>query len=356
MRKTPLYPVHKSLKAKFVEFAGFQMPIQFSSILDEAKTVRQKVGIFDVSHMGRIFVEGPDAEKFLNYLTTNNVEKLEPFDVQYSLILNPRGGVIDDITVYKFSNHRFMLCVNAANKEEVLNHLNQYKEKFNVEITDKSEELIQFALQGPEASRLLEKYIPEVSKLKYYTFLSDGGLIVSRTGYTGEDGFEVYIPAAEGIELYKKLIADGAKPCGLGARDVLRIEAGYPLYGHELSAERDPREANLSKFIDLNKDFVGKEALLEREPKYRLRGLVLSKRQIARQGDKVFIGETPIGEISSGTYSPNLGKSIALCFLQRDNLPKEGQTVEVEIRGKRIPATVVKPRFINNIPKEIFKS
>jgi aminomethyltransferase len=354
MKRTPLYEINKKLGARFVDFAGWKMPIQFTSILEEAKTVRQSAGVFDVSHMGRLFIEGERVEEFLNYVTSNNVSKMENGDVQYSLILNEKGGTVDDITVYKFSDTKFMLCVNAANLEKDKEHLNKYN-SFGVSIEDKSPELVQIALQGPKAVEILKKYYPGVEKLKYYTFTTFGDTIVSRTGYTGEDGFEIYIPVKEGIELYKKLVKE-AKPCGLGARDILRIEAGYPLYGHELSDDRDLREANLTKFIDLSKkNFVGKEALLKREPKYKLRGLILSKRTVARQGDKVFKGDKQIGEVSSGTFSPNLNTSIALAFLSVENMPNYGDKVEVEVRNRRVEAEVRKPRFINHIPKEILK-
>ena len=350
LERTPLYEIHKRVGAKFVPFAGWEMPVQFSSILDEAKEVRQRVGVFDVSHMGRIFVEGSQAEEFLEYLTTNSVKKLKPFDVQYSLILNEMGGTKDDITVYKFDENHFMLCVNAANRQKVLEHMENLAKDYDVKIKDRSGELVQLAIQGPKAVEVVEKYFPGVGELKFYTFKTFGDTVVSRTGYTGEDGFEVYIPVEEGIKLYKDLLEEGVKPCGLGARDVLRIEAGYPLYGHELSEELDPREANLKRFIDLQKDFYGKEGLLSRgEPKRKLLGLVLEKRQIARQGDKVYLGDNPVGEVSSGTFSPNLGKSIALAFLQKDI--EKGSTVEVEIRGKRLKAEVVSPRFIDNTPR-----
>lgn len=325
------------------------MPVQFSSILDEAKETRKSATVFDVSHMGRVFVEGKDAERFVDYLTTNNVRKLKEGDVQYSLMLNEKGGTVDDITVYKLGDNRFMLCINAANREKDLNHMKNLAKDFDVQIEDKSDELIQLAVQGPKAVEVVEKYFPAVGGLGFYKFKTFGDTIVSRTGYTGEDGFEIYIPVEEGVELYKKLVGE-IKPAGLGARDVLRIEAGYPLYGHELNEDLDPREANLSRFIDLEKNFYGKEGLLKRgEPKRKLHGLVLSKRLIGRQGDKVYKGETQIGVISSGTFSPNLGKSIALAFLERE--VKLGETVEVEIRGKKIPAEVVKSRFIDNTPR-----
>ncbi len=353
MKRTPLYSLHKRFGARFVPFAGYEMPVQFSSILEEAKEVRKGVGVFDVSHMGRIFVSGNRAEEFVEYLTTNKVSKLKKGDVQYSLILNDRGGVVDDITVYKLSSDRFMLVVNAANREKVLSLVGRLNENFGAKVEDKTEELVQLAVQGPKAAEVLEKLFPGVSQLKYYTFGIFDGALISRTGYTGEDGFEIYLPAEGGLSLYEKLVKEGVKPCGLGARDVLRIEAGFPLYGHELDEDKDPREANLSRFIDLSKEFFGKEALLSREPKRRLRGLILDGRRVARGGEKVYFEGLPVGEVSSGTFSPNLGSSIALAFL--DKGVEMGSSVEVEIRGRRIPAKVVKSRFINNVPREILK-
>jgi len=351
--KTPLYELHKRLKAKFVLFAGWDMPISYTSILEEAVAVRTSTGIFDVSHMGRVFVRGTRAGEFLNYLTTNDVLKLQTGEVKYSLILNERGGTIDDVTLYKLGEAEFMLCVNASNREKVINHLKRFSETFGVEIEDKSSRLVQIALQGPRAVEILEKFYPSVGKLKFYTFKTFGDVIVSRTGYTGEDGFEIYIPPEGGVELFKKLL-EFAKPCGLGARDVLRIEAGYPLYGHELSEELDPREANLSRFINVEKDFYGKEGLEKRgRPQRKLFGLKLEGRRIARQGINVFKGGKPIGEVTSGTYSPNLKASIALAFLDKE--VQRGEEVEVLIGNKAIKAQVVSPRFIDNTPRKTKK-
>ena len=348
--KTPLYELHRELKAKFVPFAGWDMPVSYTSILDEAVAVRTSAGIFDVSHMGRIFVKGTRAGDFLNYLTTNDVSKLKTGDVQYSLILNEKGGTVDDVTVYKLGEEEFMLCVNASNREKVIHHAKRLASDFGVEIEDKSHKLVQIALQGPRAVEILEKFYPSVGELKFYTFKTFGEIIVSRTGYTGEDGFEIYIPSKEGVELFKKLL-EFAKPCGLGARDILRIEAGYPLYGHELSEELDPREANLSRFIKMEKSFYGKEGLERRgEPKRKLFGLKLEGRRIARQGVKVFKGDKPIGEVTSGTYSPNLKASIALAFLDKE--VQRGEEVEVLIGNKPVKAQVVSPRFIDNTPRK----
>lgn len=350
LKRTPLYEIHKSLGAKFVPFGGWEMPVQFSSILKEAKEVRTNSGLFDVSHMGRIFVRGKEAEKFLDYLTTNDVEKLKIGEVQYSLILNENGGTVDDITVYRLKDEEFMLCVNAANREKDLKYIKNLAKDYQVEIEDQSGELLQIALQGPKAVQILENFYPDIGELRFYTFKTFGDTIVSRTGYTGEDGFEIYIPVREGVELYKKLL-EFSQPCGLGARDVLRIEAGYPLYGHELSEDRDPREANLGRFIRMEKDFYGKEGLIKRgEPKRKLFGLKLEKRLIARQGDKVLKEKREIGVVSSGTFSPNLNSSIALAFLPKEF--RRGEKVEVAIRNKRVEAEVVSPRFIDNTPRK----
>ena len=351
--KTPLYELHKRLKAKFVPFAGWDMPVSYSSILDEAVAVRTSAGIFDVSHMGRIFVRGTRAGEFLNYVTTNDVFKLKDGDVQYSLILNERGGTVDDITVYKLSQEEFMLCVNAANREKVWKHLQNLASPFGVDLEDRSQELVQIALQGPRAVEILERFYPSVGELRFYTFKTFGDTIVSRTGYTGEDGFEIYIPPEGGLELFKKLL-EFAKPCGLGARDVLRIEAGYPLYGCELGEDLDPREANLGRFIKMDKEFYGKEGLLKRgEPQRKLFGLKLEGRRIARQGVKVKRGDETIGEVTSGTYSPNLKASIALAFLNRTI--ERGQEVEVLLGRQAVKAVVTSPRFIDNTPRKVQK-
>ncbi|NPB05083.1 MAG: glycine cleavage system aminomethyltransferase GcvT [Aquificae bacterium] len=349
MRRTPLYPLHRRMRARFVPFAGWEMPLQFSSVLEEARAVRRKVGVFDVSHMGRIFVSGPRAEEFLEWATTNRVSKLTEGRVQYSLLLNERGGTLDDVTVYRLGPREFMLVVNAANREKVLRHLSELNSDFGCRIGDKTEELVQLAVQGPEAKEVLEEFFPGVSELRYYSFGRWGEALVSRTGYTGEDGFEVYLPAEGGLSLYEKLLEKGVKPCGLGARDVLRIEAGFPLYGRELGEDLDPREANLSRFIDLSKDFFGKEALLSREPKRRLRGLILKERRVARGGERVLRGEVEVGTVTSGTFSPNLERSIALAFL--DPSVETGSEVLVEVRQRAVPAEVVRSRFVDNTLK-----
>ncbi|RUM30953.1 MAG: glycine cleavage system aminomethyltransferase GcvT, partial [Aquifex sp.] len=239
--KTPLYYVHKQLKAKFTNFAGWIMPLQYSSIVEEVRAVREEAGVFDISHMGRILIQDPEGK--LQFFTTNNLNKLSVGRVQYNLLPNERGGVKDDITVYMLSEGEFFLCVNAANRKKVVKWLSPH-----LKLRDVSENFVQIALQGPKSEEILSKFFP-VSEIKYYRFKVFDGTIISRTGYTGEDGFEIYAPPEKGKELFSELIKL-AKPCGLGARDVLRIEAGLPLYGNEISEEITPIEANLERFVD----------------------------------------------------------------------------------------------------------
>ena len=338
MKWTPLYEVHKKLGARFTTFAGFIMPLQYTSVIEEVKAVRQRVGLFDISHMGRILVKGKEVKEKLQYLTTNNLNKLKPGKVQYNLLTNEKGGIKDDITIYMLSEEEFFICCNAANKEKVISHLSKY-----LRVEDLSDKLLQFALQGPKSEEILSKYY-DVKDLKFYRFKTFGNTILSRTGYTGEDGFEIYIPIKEGIELFKELLKE-AKPCGLGARDVLRIEAGFPLYGHEISEDITPIEANLDRFVDLNKDFLGKEEMLKKPLKRKLFGLVMIDRGIPREGYLVCKEGKEIGVISSGTFSPTLNKGIALCFVE---LPerKENNLVEVKVRDKFLKAELKSYPFV----------
>ncbi|NPA42357.1 MAG: glycine cleavage system aminomethyltransferase GcvT [Aquificae bacterium] len=328
--RTPLYDLHKELGARWTNFHGWEMPLQYSGIVDEVKAVRSSAGIFDISHMGRLLVEGSDALEVLQRLTTNNLKKLSPGRVQYNLLTNERGGVKDDITVYMFSEEKFFLCVNAGNRGKVLSWLERH-----TSVKDISPETVQIALQGPRSVQVISPLF-DVSDLKYYRFKTFGEVIVSRTGYTGEDGFEIYAPADEGLKIFKKLL-DGSKPCGLGARDVLRIEAGFPLYGHEISEDITPIEANLDRFVDFSKDFIGRDALLELKPERKIFGLEMAQKGVPREGYKLFFEGEEIGEVSSGTFSPTLGKGIALCFVKLEHR-EEGKEVELEVRGKLLKA------------------
>jgi aminomethyltransferase len=337
--KTPLYELHKSLGARFIDFAGWQMPLEYSSIKEESLAVRRDCGLFDISHMGKLLVEGREA---LEYLTSRKVEGLKKGRVQYNLLMNPAGGIKDDITIYRLSEDEFFLCVNAANKEKVI----EWFKSHGLRVKDLSHELVQFALQGPGAVKVLSKHLP-VEDIKYYHFKSKDHLIVSRTGYTGEDGFEVYMPFEAGMELFERLLKE-CSPCGLGARDLLRIEAGMPLYGHEISEEIDPFSANLDRYVSLEKDFIGKRALLERPVRRRLFGLELLQKGIPREGYRLFFRNTEIGTVSSGTYSYVLERGIAICFVEPP-FRKEGLEVEVEVRGKRLKGRLVSYPFLKKV-------
>jgi aminomethyltransferase len=326
--RTPLYPFHREMGARFTSFHGWEMPLQFAGIVEEVRAVREEAGVFDISHMGRIRVRGKDVLRTLNGLTTNNLLQLKPGRVQYNLFTNERGGVMDDVTVYVISREEVFLCTNAVNKEKILRYLSGY-----ADVEDLSPGTVQIALQGRESARVLGKFF-EVEDLRYYHFRVFGEVMVSRTGYTGEDGFEIYAPLEEGREIYREILRE-VQPCGLGARDVLRIEAGLPLYGNELSEELTPFEANLDRFVDLSKDFVGKEAIRSKPVRRKLYGLEVLGRGVPRRGYRILKEGREVGVVSSGTFSPTLGRGIALCFVDLE-LRREGETVDLEIRGRPV--------------------
>ncbi len=327
--RTPLYSKHKELGARFVEFAGWEMPLEYKSIVEEVRAVRSSCGLFDVSHMGRLIIS--DGFETLQKLTSRDIAKLKEGKVQYNLLLNEQGGVKDDITLYRLSEREFFMCVNAGNKEKV----KEWLLGWGLSVRDMSQEWIQFAIQGPRSQEVLSKHLP-VGDIKYYHFKVFGDMLLSRTGYTGEDGFEVYAPVEKGLELFMELSKE-CMPCGLGARDVLRIEAGMPLYGHELSEDITPFEANLDRYVSLEKDFLGKDALLQRKVEKKLFGLELLQRGVPREGYKVFYKDMEIGYVSSGTYSPTLQKGIALCFVRVDHRI-DGLEVDLQVRDRRLPA------------------
>ncbi len=314
------------------------MPLQFSGIVEEVRAVRSSAGLFDVSHMGRLKVKGVKALETLNRLTTNNLKKLKQGKVQYNLFTNEKGGVLDDVTVYMLSEEEFLICTNAANREKIKNHLSKH-----LEVEDLSESTLQIALQGKESERILAKYF-DVKDLRFFRFRKFGNVLISRTGYTGEDGFEIYAPVEEGLDIYRELLRE-ALPCGLGARDVLRIEAGLPLYGNELSEDTTPFEANLDKFVDLSKEFLGKEAMVSKEVRRKLYGLELTERGVPRRGYRLLKEGREVGVVSSGTFSPTLGKGIALCFVDTE-LRKEGEEVWIDIRGKPVRGTLRSYPFV----------
>ncbi len=339
---TSLYSLHKKLGAKFIPFAGWEMPVEYSSIKEEVWAVRNACGLFDISHMGRLLIK--KGIKSLDYLTSRRIDKVKPLRVQYNLLMNEKGGVKDDITLYKLSEEEVFLCVNSANKDKVCKGLTEK----GIEVEDISERTLQIALQGPKAVELLKNYYP-IEDLKYYHFGVFDGTIISRTGYTGEDGFEIYIEVSKGLELFEELLRD-CIPCGLGARDVLRIEAGMPLYGHELSEDITPFEASLDRYVDLEKEFIGKEELLKKPIKFKLFGMELLQRGVPREGYGIFYEGKEIGHVSSGTFSPTLQKGIGLCFVNVE-YRQEGFSVKVDIRGKRIPARLRSYPFVKISPR-----
>ena len=338
LMRTPLYRIHKELSARFTRFSGWEMPLHYGSLIAEVKAVRESAGLFDVSHMGRFLLSGKDAFGVLQKLTTADLSKLKPGRVRYTLFTNERGGVKDDATVYMLAEDRFLLCVNAANRDKMREWIGRF-----LPVRDLSEETVQIALQGRDSERILSR-LYRVSDLSRYAFREFDEVLISRTGYTGEDGFEIYAPADTGVELFRELV-ENARPCGLGARDVLRIEAGLPLYGHEISEDITPFEANLDRFVDTSKEFIGREALLSRKPERRLFGLELAVRGVPREGYELLKGNRQIGYVTSGTFSPTLRKGIALCFVDTEER-REGNRVLLRVRDRLVEALLRSYPFV----------
>ncbi|HWP93792.1 MAG TPA: glycine cleavage system aminomethyltransferase GcvT [Thermodesulfobacteriota bacterium] len=357
MNHTALYDIHRQLGAKLVEFAGWMMPVQYSGIREEHLAVRKRAGLFDVSHMGEVEIRGKEAASLCQRIATNDVGKLREFQAQYSLFCNPRGGVVDDVIMYKFSDEHFLICVNAANTAKDYEWIINNKNGFAVEVTNKSFEFSQIALQGPSSQDILNTTLKDdFSGLKKFSFrLSNWNqieLIIARTGYTGEDGFEIFLPWGNAPELWKEILEKGKQfgihPCGLGARDTLRIEMGYPLYGHEIDEDTNPLEAGLGRFIKLDKGyFVGKEAIvqvIETGLRRKLHGFEMIDRGIPRQGYNILNDEILLGTVTSGTMSPSLDKPIGMAYIRTD--VEFGTEIQVEIRGARRKAEIVSLPFI----------
>jgi len=355
LARTPLHDVHVRLGGKMVPFAGYEMPVQYpAGVMAEHRAVRTACGLFDVSHMGEFLVRGPQALELVNHVTTNDVAKLAEGQAQYSAILNERGTIEDDCLVYRLADH-FMVVVNASNVAKDLAIFQEHAARFDATVEDASERTGLLALQGPKAQEVLARHTPvDLEALKYYHFTVGevagvGDVLSSRTGYTGEDGFELYLPAEHAVRVWEALTADGdVQPCGLGARDTLRLEMGMALYGNDIDDATTPYEANLGWIVKLAKgDFVGREALVrlkEQGPARKLVAFTLDERAIPRHGYPVLHDGAPSGEVRSGTMSPSLGIPIGTCYLPAA-AAAEGTTFEIEIRGKRVPARVVKPPF-----------
>jgi aminomethyltransferase len=363
LKRTAFHSLHASLGAKLVPFAGYEMPVQYpAGITAEHKAVRERAGLFDVSHMGEFLVTGAQAVEFVNHVTTNNVAALVVGQVQYSTILNERGTIEDDCLVYRFADH-LMMVVNASNAAKDLAHVSRYASAFDVAIEDVSEQMSLLALQGPQAAAVLRGLTDvDLDAIKYYHFAVGTvagvpNVIVSRTGYTGEDGFELYFDSALAngdapTTIWNALVADErVTPAGLGSRDSLRLEMGMALYGNDIDDTTTPLEAGLAWLVKIPKgDFVGRDALVRQKEAGIPRKLVAfttSERAFPRHGYPVFFDGEPQGEVRSGTMSPSLGIPIGTCYLPTA-AAKEGTAFEIEIRGKRVPATVVKAPFYKN--------
>jgi aminomethyltransferase len=344
LRRTPLYQSHVDLNAKIVDFAGFEMPIQYTSILEEHEAVRTKVGMFDVSHMGEILIKGSDAATFLDHVCSNHIASLDIGQVRYSYLCYEHGGVVDDILVYRFAEMTYCLVVNASNIEKDEAWLRQHLFG-DVTIENVSDQTAEIALQGPLAEIILQSITDApLSSLGFFRFLwsSVAGIhcLISRTGYTGEDGFELYVPSESVVTLWNVLLAKGVLPIGLGARDTLRFEASLPLYGHELSESITPMEAGFKRFVDLTKPFVGRDALLQPRTR-KLVGLDILDRGIARATYPVFHEETEIGVVTTGY---KLGERTIALALVPSSIPL-GTIVQVAMREKRLNAEVISTKF-----------
>ena len=356
LKKTCLYDSHVALGAKMSPFAGFIMPIQYTNITDEHNAVRHKVGMFDVSHMGEVFISGPDAEKYVNHIFTNDIRGFEPGKVLYGMMLHPTGGVVDDLLVYReFEPDHFLLVVNAANIDKDYAWMLSQAEGYDVKIVNESEKWGQIAVQGPESEKIVTEVLglKQAADLSFYTYYESEWkgvrMVVSRTGYTGEDGFELYTDIEGTKEIWKILLDAGVVPCGLGCRDTLRFEAGLPLYGDELSDDITPVEAGLGIFCKLDKEeFIGKDALVQQKaegPKKKLVGIELQDKAIPRATYPV---ETEAGEqigvVTTGYHSISLDKSICFALVDAAYAPL-GTQVMIRIRKKVFPGIVIKKRF-----------
>lgn len=361
LKQTPLYPVYAEYgEPRMVEFAGWSMPVQFAGIQKEHQAVREHAGLFDVSHMGEFLVEGADSAAFLQFMTTNDVTKLKDGKCQYSFLCYPDGGVVDDLLIYRLSKDRYMLVVNAANIEKDFRWLQEHLPEGDVTLRDISEETALLALQGPAAAAIVRAagagVVAELAPFRFLTGITVGGVacLVSRTGYTGEDGFEFYVPAGQAVTLWRTLMRAGEPfglcPAGLGARDTLRFEACLPLYGQELSPSISPLEAGQGMFVKADKgDFIGREALIrqlaEGVPR-KLAGIEMVERGIPRSRYEVrSLDGEKIGEVTSGTQSPTLKKNIGLALIA-SGFAEIGTPVHVDIRGKLVRAEIVPTPFI----------
>jgi aminomethyltransferase len=358
---SPLEAEHRSLGARLGPFAGWLMPIEYRGTLSEHAAVRGAVGLFDLTHLGEVMVEGPGALRTLQRTLTNDLSKVGLGGAQYSMVLNDQGGIVDDLIAYRIGEDRFLVVPNAANRDRVHRALaDRAAEGTAVEVRD---DLILIASQGPRAFDLVGQLIPEAPSLEYMqcteTVYRGQPAIVSRSGYTGERGFEIWVRPDHAVELWRELMdrgqALGIEPAGLGARDTLRLEMGYPLHGQDISEERTPLEAAASWAVSFDKgEFTGREALLRQKEEgipARLWGLRMKDRPIPRPHYAVFAGDERVGETTSGTFSPTLRIGIGMAYVSPNDRCKPGDTVQVDVRGRKADAEVVRPPFVDSSPK-----
>jgi aminomethyltransferase len=353
--RTPLYDWHVAQGARMVDFAGWDMPVLYTSVIEEHQAVRLSSGLFDISHMGRLRFDGAEAEALLQSVFTNNVATMKPGQARYGLVCNDEGGILDDVLVYRFDLF-WLMVVNASNREKIIDWIRHRQNQHKAAMTDLTRDKAMIAVQGPRAVEVVKALMPGAESIKYYFAAVNPGArglepwIVSRTGYTGEDGFELIVPSSHAASAVSKLLAIARdrqielKPCGLGARDTLRLEAAMPLYGHELNEKTDPFQAGLAWAVKLDKGpFIGREALQRRrdEPNLRRRiGLELAGKRLAREGASVRKSGKDIGVVTSGTFAPTVQKAIAMAYVE-PACTQPGTTCEVDIRGKTEMARVV---------------
>jgi len=359
LKKTPLNEAHRKLGGKMVDFGGWDMPVQYSGVIAEHLRSRNNAGLFDVSHMGEFWVEGADAIDFVNRLTTNDVTKLVDGQAHYSALTRENGTVVDDLLIYRFDQNKLLLVVNASTTEKDWDWITSHTKDENITLTNVSADYCQIAIQGKDAINLLQKLTEtDLEEIKYYHFTVgkvDGvESIISRTGYTGEDGFEVYAAADKAEQLWNKFLETGnygaetgILPCGLAARNTLRLEAAMSLYGHEISDEITPLEANLGWICKLKKDFIGRDALVKQKEaglKRMLVGFEMTDKGIARDDFDVYINDQKVGYVTSGSPAPFLKKNIGLAFVPIE-FANPGQEIKIDVRGKLLAAEIVPTPF-----------
>jgi len=363
MNRTPLYEEHEKLGAKIIPFAGWEMPLSYTGVLDEHRATRSAVGLFDVSHMGRIELTGPDAVALLDRVATSPVEKLGVGGMQYALACNDQGGVLDDVMIYRFEEQRYFVCANASNAEKIDQWLRKHAAGFSsVDIKDRSAELAQIAVQGPRSRDLMRPLTAAALdrlKLRHCVETKVAGvpMLLSRSGYTGELGYELYLPSGHAREVWETLLHEGPtyglKPCGLGCRDTLRLEMGYPLYGNDMDETTTPFEASLGFAVDLAKnDFIGRRAMMRQQEdglSRKLIGFELLQRGVPRHGHSIVRDGKEIGVVTSGNHSPSLNKGIGMGYVQTRFAGVGGQ-IQIDIRGNAVPAVIVERPFYRKKP------